>query len=201
MKEVSTRLDLDYTIDAEQVQRERQTDGIFPLVTNDRQLGALEVLHAYKRQPQIEKRFEQLKTDFAVAPVFLKDVGRIEALFCVYFLVLLAESLLERELRQAMQREGFETLPLYPEGRPCRRPTARRLIDLFEPLQRHALEDRGGAVGDAGPGTVAATPQTPPSPGSLRLPAMTPDLFPNGNSEKMKTRSAERRLHDNVIPT
>jgi transposase len=139
VKEVSTRVDLDYTIDAEQVHQERQTDGIFPLVTNDTTLSALEVLHAYKRQPQIEKRFEQLKTDFAIAPVFLKDVGRIEALFCLYFFVLLAEALLERELRKAMQRQGIEALPLYPEGRPCRRPTARRLIDLFEPIQRHTL--------------------------------------------------------------
>ena len=144
VKEVSMRLDLTYTIDAAQVQQEGKADGIFPLVTNDRQLGALEVLHAYKRQPQIEKRFEQLKTDFAVAPVLLKDVGRIEALFCVYFIVLLAESLLERELRKAMEREDLKTLPLYPEGRPCRRPTARRLIDLFEPLQRHTLEDAEG---------------------------------------------------------
>jgi hypothetical protein len=76
--------------------------------------------------------------------VFLKDVGRIEALFCVYFLVLLVESLLERELRNAMERDGLKTLPLYPEGRPCRRPTARRLIDLFEPSQRHTLEDAEG---------------------------------------------------------
>jgi transposase len=160
VKEVSTRLDLEYTIDAEQVQRERQADGLFPLVTNDRQLAALEVLHAYKRQPQIEKRFEQLKTDFAVAPVFLKDVGRIEALFCVYFLVLLVESLLERELRQAMEREGLKTLPLYPEGRPCRRPTARRLIDLFEPLQRHTLEDAAGH-------TTALAPELSPLHRSL----------------------------------
>lgn len=62
----------------------------------------------------------------------------------MYFLVLLAESLLERELRKAMEREGLKTLPLYPENRPCRRPTARRLIDLFEPLQRHTLEDTEG---------------------------------------------------------
>ncbi len=31
-----------------------------------------ELLFAYKRQPTIEKRFTQLKTDFAVAPVYLK---------------------------------------------------------------------------------------------------------------------------------
>ncbi len=144
VKEVSTRVGVDYTIDAEQLQRERKTDGTFPLVTNDQQLGPLEILHAYKRQPQVEKRFEQLKTEFAVAPVFLKDVGRIEALFCVYFLVLLTEALLERELRKAMERERVESLPMYPEGRSCRRPTSRRLIDLFEPLQRHTLEDAAG---------------------------------------------------------
>jgi transposase len=49
------------------------------LLTNDKQLTAEEVLRAYKRQPIIEKRFSQLKTDFAVAPVYFKDVGRIQA--------------------------------------------------------------------------------------------------------------------------
>ena len=144
VRKVTSRLDLDYALDAESITRERQADGIFPLVTNDAQLSALMVLQAYKGQPHIEKRFAQLKTDFAVAPVFLKDVGRIEALLGVYFLVLLTESLLERELRQAMDRQGISSLPLYPEGRPCRRPTARRLIDVFEPIQRHTLEEPGG---------------------------------------------------------
>jgi transposase len=144
VKKVVTRLDLEYTLVAEQITRERQTDGWFPLVTNDPHLSALEVLHAYKRQPHIEKRFEQLKTDFVVAPVFLKDVGRIEALLYVYFIVLLVEALLERELRQGMEREGIESLPLYPEGRKCRRPTARRLLDVFEPIQRHTFQPLGG---------------------------------------------------------
>jgi len=74
-----------------------------------------------------------------VAPVFLKEVSRVQALLCVYFFALLVESLLERELRRAMARAGVEGLPLYPEGRPCRRPTARRVIDLFEDVQRHQL--------------------------------------------------------------
>ena len=78
-------------------------------------------------------------TDFRVAPVYLKDASRIQALLCVYFLVLLVEALLERELRQAMEREGLESLPLYPEDRPCRRPRARRVIDLFDDIHRHTL--------------------------------------------------------------
>ena len=56
---------------------------------------------------------------------------------------LLTESLLERELRRAMAREGVESLPLYPEGRASRRPTARRVIDLFEDVQRHELMTEG----------------------------------------------------------
>ena len=121
-------------------------DGIFPLVTNVAEFSALELLHAYKRQPAIEKRFSQLKTDFEVAPVFLKEASRIQALLCVYFLALLTESLLERELRRAMEREAIASLPLYPEGRKCRRPTARRLIDLFEDVQRHELKAKGQAT-------------------------------------------------------
>jgi hypothetical protein len=45
----------------------------------------------------------------------------------------------ERELRRAMERAGIESLPLYTEGRGCRRPTARKVIDLFEDVQRHDL--------------------------------------------------------------
>jgi transposase len=143
VKKESVRVDLDYTIDEERLARERLTDGIFPLVTNDEKLEALEVLHAYKRQPQIERRVEQFKTDYVVAPVFLKDVARIEAFLCVYFFALLTEALVERELRQAMQRQGVTSLPLYPEERECRRPTARRLFDVFEPVQRHVLTRPG----------------------------------------------------------
>jgi hypothetical protein len=80
-----------------------------------------------------------MKTDFVVAPVYLKETSRIQALLCVYFFVLLVESLLERELRRAMERADLESLPLYPERRPCRRPTARKVIDLFEDVQRHEL--------------------------------------------------------------
>jgi transposase len=141
VKELSTRFALSYQIDHARIAQDQQCDGVFPLITNDVDLSDREVLLVYKRQPVIEKRFSQLKTDFCVAPVYLKEVSRIQALLCVYFLVLLVESLLERELRRAMAREGLESLPLYPEERPCRRPTARRVIDLFDDIQRHTLVD------------------------------------------------------------
>src|SRR5262249_37610717 len=81
--------------------------------------------------------FSQLKTDFEVAPVYLKEVSRIQALLCLYFFVLLVQALLERELRRAMDRREVESLPLYPEGRACHYPTTPRLIEVFENVQRH----------------------------------------------------------------
>ena len=115
---------------------------MFPLITNTCDLTAEDVLRAYKRQPILEKRFSQFKTDFAVAPIYLKSVSRIQALFCIYFFSLMLQALLERELRQAMQRKGVESLPLYPEGRACPKPTTRRIIDVFAPIQRHRLQMR-----------------------------------------------------------
>jgi transposase len=139
VKQTSTRFELAYRIDTAQLAAETLGDGIFPLITNDGSLPELEMLLAYKGQPSLEKRFSHLKTDFEVAPVYLKEVSRIQALLCVYFLAILTESLLERQLRRAMDRGAIESLPLYPEGRKCRRPTARRVIDLFEDVQRHSL--------------------------------------------------------------
>jgi transposase len=137
------RFELSWRLDHDRLAAEARCDGIFPLVTNVTSQSPLELLLSYKEQPMIEKRFSQLKTDFVVAPVFLKEVSRIQALLCMYFFTLLVESLLERELRRTMARSGVDSLPLYPEGRPCRRPTARRIIDLFEDVQRHELQSQG----------------------------------------------------------
>jgi transposase len=155
LKQVRRRFDLKYELDQAQLAAATRLDGVFPLVSNDGQLSALELLHAYKRQPLIEKRFEQMKTDFAVAPMWLKKVERIDALLGIYFLALLTEALLERELRQAMMRAGLDSLPMYPEGRACRCPTVRRLIDVFDPIQRHEIYQPGK------PPTVAVTELTP----------------------------------------
>jgi transposase len=144
LRRYRTRFDLHYEVDVARVAESGTGDGVFPLVTNVAELSPGELLAAYKRQPVIEKRFSQLKTDFSVAPVYLKEARRIQALLCAYFFALMAEALVERELRRAMQREGIESLPMYPEGRPCHRPTTRRLIDLFAAVQRHEFVGRKG---------------------------------------------------------
>ena len=145
VRQAKTQFELKHRVELERLMAEANNDGYFPLITNEPSLSERELLLAYKAQPALERRFAQLKTDFEVAPVYLKEVSRISALLCVYFFVLLTEALLEREVRRAMVRSELESLPLYPEGRACRRPTARRLIDVFEEVQRHELSGDGQA--------------------------------------------------------
>ncbi len=139
IKKVKKSLDISWSVDSVQQAEAETLDGVFPLITNAKTLTPEEVLRAYKRQPIIEKRFSQLKTDFAVAPIYLKSVSRIQALLAVYFFVLIVQTLLERELRQAMEHAQIKSLPLYPEERKCCRPTTRKILDLFDRVQRHEL--------------------------------------------------------------
>lgn len=133
------RFHLTWSPRTDAIDYDARSDGMFPLLTNCDHLSGAELLAKYKYQPQLEKRHEQLKTVHAVAPVMLKSVARIEALLFVYFLALLLDALIERELRHAMRAAGIDSLPLYPETRLCRAPTTDRLIDLFGDLQRHHL--------------------------------------------------------------
>jgi len=142
-RERRKRLSLVYEIDEEAIAYDKNSDGMYPLLTNDRKLTPTEVLEAHKRQPEIEKRFEQAKTVHEIAPVFLKNEGRIEALFFLYFLALLVQGLIERQVRSQMDEDGIENLPLYPEDRLCRRPTARRIFQLFSVVQGNVLREHG----------------------------------------------------------
>jgi len=143
-RSVQTRFDVTWEVDGKQLDRAVAGDGVFPLITNLTDWKAADVLQAYKRQPIIERRFSQLKTDFSVAPVYLKSVTRIVGLLAIYFLALMVQSLLERELRRAMAEQGVESLPLYPEGRPCKQPTTRRVLDVFQPIARHTISSTDG---------------------------------------------------------
>jgi transposase len=119
-------------------------DGLFPLMTNDETLSLEEALGKYKYQPFVEKRHEQLKSVFGVAPMWLKNVGRIESLLWLYYVVELTQALLEREVRRRMQQEGVESLALYPEGRPSEGPTTELVLAALGGLRRHRLLDGQG---------------------------------------------------------
>lgn len=140
------RFELVWRPKADVIAYDAKSDGMYPLITNCDDLAAADVLRKYKYQPTLEKRHEQLKTVYAVAPAFLKNEGRIEALLLVYFIALLVQALIERDVRLAMAAEGIPRLPLYPEERLCRAPTANRILDVFEHVQRHELVKDGAIV-------------------------------------------------------
>ena len=140
------RFDVQWSTDEQAIAYDRRSDGMYPLMTNDRKLSAAQVLQAHKGQPMIEKRFEQIKTVHQIAPVFLKDEGRIEALFTLYAIALLVQALIERELRQAMAHEAIEELPIYPEQRQCAHPTTEQVLRLFSLAERHQLRQHGRTV-------------------------------------------------------
>jgi transposase len=135
-----------WELDQAAIDYDEKTDGMYPLLTNDKSLTSAQVLEAHKHQPSVEKRFEQLKTVHEIAPVLLKNEGRIEAFFFLYFVALLIQALIEREMRRCMEREGIEKLPIYPEERPCRRPTSQQILRLFALTEGHILFENGRVV-------------------------------------------------------
>jgi transposase len=130
----------------EAIELDARSDGCFPLITNREDLNAREILEVYKYQPFLEKRNEQLKSVLDVAPVFLKKPERISALLFLYFLALLFSALIERELRSKMHERGIKSLPLYPEERMCRAPTASVVLNFLEGMRRHRILDEQGEV-------------------------------------------------------
>ncbi len=135
--------DLEYTIDEAELAQERLTDGLFPLVTSaTHQLDAREVLEAYKRQPPIERRFEQLKTDYRVARCSSRGRGPHRGFLCVYFFAV-GESLIERALAAGDGATGLAALPI-PEDRDCRRCNA----SPVRPLRPHPASKSSPGPGE-----------------------------------------------------
>ena len=66
-------INIAWTIDQEAIAYDHKSDGMYPLISNDRAMSPAQVLEAHKGQPMIEKRFEQIKTAHEIAPVFLKS--------------------------------------------------------------------------------------------------------------------------------
>jgi len=144
VRHMHQQVSLRWQPNAQALQDEAHTDGIFPLITNDENLAMSDVLIAYKHQPALEKRQQQFKSVLNVRHMMLENHMRIEAFLFLYFRALLTEALIEREMRQRMKKLGIKKIPLYPEERPCAAPTTERVFELFEYLRRHRLIDADG---------------------------------------------------------
>jgi len=113
---------------------EAATDGWYALLTNLEPdvADASEVLRRYKGQEVSERRYGNIKGPLAVAPMFLKNNRRIEALITVICLALLIFCLVERALRLAIA-PALVLAGLYT-GRPAK-PTGRLIFTALSPLR------------------------------------------------------------------
>jgi len=145
-RETKARYHVNWLPSKDNIKYDARTDGMFPLLTNCRDMTLRDVFKKYKFQPRLEKRHEQLKTVYHAAKVLLKKVTRIEGLLFLYFLAMLVQALIEREVRLGMVREGLKSLPLYSEDRACRAPTTDKILKVFEDVQIHHLLSSGTEV-------------------------------------------------------
>ncbi|MHB8335769.1 MAG: IS1634 family transposase [Acidimicrobiales bacterium] len=150
-KKVKSAFRLETSTNAATIAYDVATDGVFPLITNADELSPATVLEFYRYQPNLERRHHMLKGAQLVAPVYIEQPHRIEALLFCHFLAMLVEALIEREIRDSMKTSGRKSLPLYPESRDCPSPSAPRILEIFSDAQRHHLVSDDVIVKDFDP--------------------------------------------------
>lgn len=120
-----------------------RTDGVFPLLCTDPDILPKAVLQAYKFQARLEKRFCQFKSVHRAAPLLFKKIERVEANMFIFFVALLIQALLERELRQKLHQRRAPPLKLYPEDRDAPHPTTSQLFKTFDRLSTYTITQEG----------------------------------------------------------
>jgi hypothetical protein len=121
------------------LQAQRRVDGVFPLLCTDENLHPREVLKAWKYQPRLEKRFEQLKHVHRAAPLLFKKIERVEANMFIFFVALMVQALLEREVRTALKVQKQGPLKLYPEERDALHPTTSQILKTFADISTYRI--------------------------------------------------------------
>jgi transposase len=132
-----------FIADQEAITQEKMTDGVFPLITNigKEKYSPKKVLEIYKFQPFIEKNHTRLKSWQLVVPAYLKKGKRIVAYIHIHVMALIVSSLIERQIRKAMRNEKINSIPIYPEGKPCESPTLRDIVRLFNGVEKYEVEN------------------------------------------------------------
>ena len=126
---------LEWRFDQATIDAHAATDGWYALLTNldAATVPAADLLARYKQQPTIsERRYHDLKSPLAIAPMFLHTNRRIAALIGVVCLALLIYSLIERETRRNLAPHT-KIAGLYA-GQPAK-PTARLIFTALATLR------------------------------------------------------------------
>jgi len=143
---ITTVHTLHWTRNNIRLREESNTDGVFPLLSTDTSLTAKEVLQAYKYQPRVEKRFQQFKHVHNGAPLLFKKLERIEATMFAFFIALMIQALIERQVRNQMADRKIPAIALYPEDRDASHPTTAKIMGIFEDISTYRLRRTSGKI-------------------------------------------------------
>jgi transposase len=128
--------------DEKKIAVQKQRAGRFILATNvldPQELSADDALREYKAQQGTERGFRFLKDPlFFASSVFLKTPKRITVLGMIMALCLLVYNLAQRQLRQALSKQG-ETIP-NQLGKPTVNPTLRWVFQCFMAVHLVTIE-------------------------------------------------------------
>lgn len=94
------QLTLTFRINRGRLAAAQALDGRYVLATNRPDLDADQVLHLFKGQDEVEKRFRSVKGPLHLHPLFVRSDARIEGLVLVTMLAVLVRAILERLCRQ-----------------------------------------------------------------------------------------------------
>ena len=123
------------------LKKEKNVDGIFPLLSTDDTYTPLAALEHYKYQPRLEKRFTQLKSFHKIMPILFKKIERVEAIMFLFFIGMMIQAIIEREVRNNMEKANINHLNIYPEEREAFRPTTPIMLELFEGISTSFIID------------------------------------------------------------
>jgi transposase len=111
------QIHLRWWIDRTMLWQAMRKDGRYLLATNNWSLSPQRMFDLYRQKDEVEKRFHVSKSALKVSPIYLHKDARIEGMWLINMLALLAYSLLERQVRQG----GLQM-------------TTRRIIERLETL-------------------------------------------------------------------
>jgi transposase len=141
-------LELRYSVDDAQVQRDAELDGVYLLVAGGKAatLSDAEMMAEWKGQYKVEHGFRLVNQLFLVTPLFLKTPQRIAALVFLIMVGALVAGLIERQVRRALAELQRPISGLMPEGRDTLHPSVARLFKAFADYSLVQVKEACGRV-------------------------------------------------------
>ncbi len=81
----------------------------------------------------------EFKSVHEAAPLLFKKIERVEGIMSLFFLSLMIQAIIEREVRLKMKEWDIEILPIYPEFRDAFHPATLKILSVFEGISSYQV--------------------------------------------------------------